>query len=53
MKKTNEELNEIKKEYDELVNELKELTEEEIDEIAGGCYQKEIGKDKNAKVIYQ
>lgn len=52
--KTKEELDELKKEYDELANKLKELSEEELLEITGGTntYKKDIGSDKNAKVIF-
>lgn len=52
MAKTKEELEELKKEYEELVNKLTELSEDELEEIAGGTYKKDIGSDKNAKVIF-
>ena len=48
--KTQEELEQLKQEYKEL-NCLKELTEEELEEVTGG-YRKDIGSDKNAKVIF-
>lgn len=52
MAKTKEELEELKKEYIELVKKLEELSEEELEEITGGTYKKDIGSDKNAKVIF-
>lgn len=36
MSKTQEELNEIKKEYESLASKLHELTEDEIKEVTGG-----------------
>ena len=36
MLKTKEELNELKQEYDSLVNKLKELTEDELLQVTGG-----------------
>lgn len=51
MAKTKEELEQLKKEYEDLTNKLKDLSEEELQEITGG-YQKDIGSDKNAKVIF-
>ena len=53
MAKTEEELNELKKEYQTLVEQLSELTEEEFENVTGGAYPKDIGADKNAKVIYK
>ena len=50
--KTKEELEEIKKQYVQLQNELKELSDEELKEVTGGTYKKDIGSDKNAKVIF-
>lgn len=52
MAKNIEELNELKQEYEELNNKLKELTEEELMIVTGGTYKKDIGSDKNAKVIF-
>lgn len=53
MAKTQEELLQIKKEYDELKEKLSELSQEDLEVIAGGKYKEEIGKDKNAKVIFK
>ena len=50
--KTKEELEQLKKEYIELNNKLKDLSEEELEIITGGTYKKDIGSDKNAKVIF-
>lgn len=50
--KTKEELEQLKKEYEELCNKLNELTEDELQQISGGTYKKDIGSDKNAKVIF-
>ena len=50
--KTKEELEELNKEYIELVQKLSELDENELEEITGGSYKKDIGSDKNAKVIF-
>lgn len=49
---TNEELEQLKKKYNELNDKLKELSEEELEIITGGVYKKDIGSDKNAKVIF-
>lgn len=50
--KTKEELEQLKKEYEELLNKLNELTDDELQQISGGTYKKDIGSDKNAKVIF-
>lgn len=50
--KTKEELQQLKQEYEELNEKLKELSPEELEEITGGTYKKDIGSDKNAKVIF-
>lgn len=50
--KTKEELEQLKKEYEELCNKLNELTDDELQQISGGTYKKDIGSDKNAKVIF-
>lgn len=50
--KTKEELEQLKKEYEELRNKLNELTDDELQQISGGTYKKDIGSDKNAKVIF-
>ena len=52
MTKTQEELNDLKQEYETLNNKLKELNEDELKFVTGGVYKKDIGSDKNAKVIY-
>lgn len=52
MAKTKEELQQLKKEYQDLCEKLQELSEEELEEISGGTYKKDIGSDKNAKVIF-
>lgn len=52
MAKTKEELQELKEEYIEITKKLNELSDDEIEEITGGTYKKDIGSDKNAKVIY-
>lgn len=52
MAKTQEELNQLKNEYESLTNKLKELNEEELKLVTGGTYKKDIGSDKNAKVIF-
>ena len=49
--KTKEELEQIKEEYVELNKKLAELSEEELKKVVGG-YRKDIGSDKNAKVIF-
>lgn len=49
--KTQEELEQLKQEYKELSCKLNELTEEELKEVTGS-YPKDIGSDKNAKVIF-
>lgn len=49
--KTQEELKQLKEEYEVLNNKLKELTEEELKEVTGGTV-KNPGSDKNAKVIF-
>lgn len=46
MAKTQEELNKLKEEYEQLVNKLKELTEEELDEITGGHQMPHIADDE-------
>lgn len=51
--KTKEELEQLKKEYEELINKLNDLDEEELEKITGGTYKKDIGSDKNAKVIFE
>lgn len=53
MAKTKEELSQLKQEYERLFNKLKELTEDEIATVVGGTYKKDIGSDKNAKVIFE
>lgn len=52
MSKTKEELAQLKQEYEALCNKFNELTEEEIALIIGGTYRKDIGSDKNAKVLF-
>lgn len=52
MTKTKEELQELKKEYEELCAKLNDLTDDELMLISGGAYKKDIGSDKNAKVIF-
>ena len=52
MAKTKEELEQLKQEYNILIDKLKELSEEELLEVSGGTYRKDIGSDKNAKVIF-
>ena len=52
MAKSKEELLELKKEYESLCNKLKDLTEDELVAVSGGTYKKDIGADKNAKVIF-
>ena len=42
MAKTQEELNELKQEYESLVTKLKELTEDELKLVTGGGYQHHI-----------
>ena len=49
---TKEKLEELKKQYEELSKKLNELSDEEIQEVTGGTYKKDIGSDKNAKVIF-
>ena len=53
MAKTNEELKKLKKEYEEIKNKLSALSESELLEVTGGAYKKDIGSDKNAKVIFK
>lgn len=53
MAKTQEELAQLKQEYEILCKKLEELTDEEIASVAGGTYKKDIGSDKNAKVIFE
>ena len=50
--KTKEELNAIKEEVEALREKLSELSEEELMQVTGGTYRKDIGSDKNAKVIF-
>ena len=50
--KTKEELNALKEEVETLNKKLAELTEEEMMLVTGGTYRKDIGSDKNAKVIF-
>lgn len=50
---TKEKLEELKKQYEELCKELNELSDEEIQEVTGGTYKKDIGSDKNAKIIFE
>lgn len=50
--KTKEELNAIKTEVETLSKKLAELSEEELMLVTGGTYPKDIGSDKNAKVIF-
>lgn len=52
--KTTEELNAIKEELKALTTKLNELSEEELLQVTGGTgtYRKDIGSDKNAKVIF-
>ena len=50
---TKEKLEELKKQYEELSKKLNELSDEEIQEVTGGTYKKDIGSDKNAKVIFE
>ena len=52
MAKTKEELTQLKNEYDALTTKLKELSEDELMLVTGGTYKKDIGSDKNAKVIF-
>ena len=52
MSKTQDELKELKKEYEALNKKLKELSEEELELVTGGAYRKENNADKNAKVIF-
>lgn len=52
MAKTKEELEQLKKEYEELCAKMKELSEDELVQVTGGKYKKDIGSDKNAKVIF-
>ena len=49
--KTVEELKSLKEEIETLNKKLAELTEEELKQVVGG-YRKDIGSDKNAKVIF-
>lgn len=50
---TKEKLEELNKQYEELSKKLNELSDEEIQEVTGGTYKKDIGSDKNAKVIFE
>ena len=50
--KTKEELNTLKEEVEALREKLSELSEEELMQVTGGTYRKDIGSDKNAKVIF-
>lgn len=54
--KTKEELNTLKEEVETLRMKLAELNEEELQQVTGGVctekYKKDIGSDKNAKVIF-
>ena len=50
--KTQEELNVLKEEVENLNRKLAELSEEELMLVTGGTYPKDIGSDKNAKVIF-
>lgn len=50
--KTKEELKELKEEYENLTSKLKELSEDELILVTGGTYKKDIGSDKNAKVLF-
>lgn len=54
--KTKEELNTLKEEVEALRMKLAELDEEELQQVTGGActqeYKKDIGSDKNAKVIF-
>ena len=52
MAKTKEELEQLKQEYNNFIDKLKELSDEELLEVSGGTYRKVIGSDKNAKVIF-
>lgn len=64
MSKAKEELVQLKNEYESLSNKLAELTDEELKFVSGGIlpkehdeqliqsYKKDIGSDKNAKVIF-
>ncbi len=54
MSKTKEELNALKKEVESVNEKIRELTEEELEQVTGGWegYKKDIGSDKNAKVIF-
>ena len=54
MTKTQEELNELKKEYETLNSKLKELSEDELKQVTGGSIQKsdiDIRKDLYENVI--
>ena len=55
--KTKEELTALKTELEALNKKLAELTDEELMQVTGGVsrpsYKKDIGSDKNAKVIFQ
>ena len=42
MSKSKEELNELKKRYENLTEEIRELSEEELEEVTGGQYPKWI-----------
>lgn len=52
--KTKDELDAIKKELEALTAKLNELSEDELLQVTGGIetYRKDIGSDKNAKIIY-
>ena len=49
--KTQEELIALKEQVETLNKKLAELTEDELKQVVGG-YRKDIGSDKNAKVIF-
>ena len=50
--KTKAELEQLKNEFTELYKKLNELNDEELKQVTGGAYKKDIGSDKNAKVIF-
>lgn len=52
--KTQEELNELKQEFETLTNKLKELTDEELKEVAGGSWvEKEEFKESGATIVHR
>lgn len=52
--KTQEELNELKQEFETLTNKLKELTDEELNEVAGGSWvEKEEFKESGATIVHR